>query len=119
MIDLEIAAAIKSGSLVVCPGPHRDIFFMPLRLLPGDYVEARPKMNSKYLENGSFEYFGCGNSDCRLATPSEIEWFNKLRAASKFNVPSDEKVQKKAPSGNRSGILQFIASLFGINLKKG
>jgi len=91
MKDWEIAAAIKSCSLMVCYGPHRETFFEPLQLLPLDYVEARPQMNSRYLENGSFEYFGCRNADCRLATPAEIEWFNKLRASSKHYIPTDEK----------------------------
>lgn len=82
MNDLEIKTAIKAGSLMVCCGKYQNTYFIPWHTLPGNYIEAVPQFNSRFLKTGNFRYYGCTLADCRLGTPEETEQFNQLLATS-------------------------------------
>ena len=79
----EVYTAITQGSVIVCEGKLRKVFFEPKSCNNG-FVDAIPTVNSRTLENGSFEQFTANIGCCRLATIKETKRFNQLKKRSKY-----------------------------------
>lgn len=84
MNDLEVKEAIDKGLVLVCQGAYRKTFFEPLKVNGEGFIEAKPTVNSRCLENGMFALFGANGWACRTATHKETKWFNELKKRSKF-----------------------------------